>query len=301
MAIAFIARKALFREMQEIDASNHLERLLARGGVRSVHWSVETLHPGGGGFASLTGDYIRLVVGLSGRRRVRIMRGGQAFRLTLAAGDCLVLGPHTWVVTEPGSSFVSLGVVLEGRNPRLVIARQVHRPAKRRPAAIPPAIRILPGLCDNITMNLAAALLDAGPGTSEALYPRRLAEALLLRVTRERPSVRSREAGKGFVTYSAAEHYTRENFARPLSREDVAKFLRIHPSHVTRLFLQFAGETFGGFLLRVRLESARTLLRDPRLTVSEVAYLAGFTSPNYFVRAYRQRYRETPGASRRGS
>lgn len=287
--------------MEARHGKQHLERLLARGGVRAVHWVVETLHPGGGGLASLTGDYLRLVVGLSGRRPVRFMRAGQSCRIALGPGECLVLAPHTWLITDPVSSYFSLGVVLEARNPRLVLARHVHHRGNSRRGLTPAEVRILPGLCDNITMSLAAALLDAGPNSSDELYLRRLAETLLLRVVRERAAVQSREAGKGFVTYSAAEHYVRDNFARAMSREDVASFLRIHPSHVTRLFLQFAGETFGGFLLRVRLESARTLLQDPRLTVSEVAYLAGFTSPNYFVRAYRQRYRATPGSSRRSS
>jgi AraC-like DNA-binding protein len=159
-------------------------------------------------------------------------------------------------------------------------------------------VRILPGLCDNITMSLAAALLDAGSGHSRDLYVRRLAEALWLRLVRARAPSDSPEAGKAFVTYSAAEHFVRDSFARAITREDVARFLRIHPSHVTRLFLHFAGETFGGFLLRVRLESARVLLRDPRLTVSEIAHLSGFASPNYFVRAYRERYRKTPGKDR---
>jgi AraC-like DNA-binding protein len=286
--------------MEISDARALIESLLESGGIRSVQWAIETRHPGAGGVASLTGDYPRVVLGLSGRRPLRITREGQPFRLLLKAGDCLVLAPHTWVILEPGSSYFSVGVALEARNPRLVFARHVHRARVLSNNPTPAEVRILPGLCDNITMALAAALLNAGDGRSTELYVRRLAEALWLRLVRERAPSDSPEAGKAFVTYSAAEHYVRDGFARAISREDVARFLRIHPSHVTRLFLQFAGETFGGFLLRVRLESARSLLRDPRLTVSEIAYLSGFASPNYFVRAYRERYRKTPGRDRAG-
>jgi AraC-like DNA-binding protein len=285
-------------EISEVRA--RIEALLESGGIRSVQWAIETRHPGAGGVASPTGDYPRVVLGLSGCRRVCIMRDGHPRRLRLGPGDCLVMGPHTWLILEPGSSYFSVGVALEARNPRLVFARHVHRGRGQSTNLTPAEVRILPGLCDNITMALAAALLDAGDGRSTELYVRRLAEALWLRLLRERAPSDSPEAGKAFVTYSAAEHYVRDGFARAISREDVARFLRIHPSHVTRLFLQFAGETFGGFLLRVRLESARSLLRDPRLTVSEVAYLSGFASPNYFVRAYRERYRKTPGRDRAG-
>ncbi len=290
------------RGMEVSDANVRVESLLAEGGIRSVHWAIETRHPGTGGVASLTGDYPRVVLGLSGCRPLRLMRDGQPFRLLLKAGDCLVVSPHTWLILEPGSSYFSIGAALEARNPRLLFARHVHASRDRTISVTPAEVRILPGLCDNITMGLAAALLDAGAGHSRDLYVRRLAETLWLRLVRAaRAPSDSPEASKAFVTYSAAEHYVRDGFARPISREDVARFLRIHPSHVTRLFLQFAGETFGGFLLRVRLESARTLLRDPRLTVSEIAYLSGFASPNYFVRAYRERYRKTPGKDRTGA
>lgn len=286
--------------MELSEAKARVERLLGQEGIRSVNWAIETRHPGAGGVASLTGDYPRIVLGLSGRRPVRVMREGQPHRLVLQGGDCLVLGPHTWLSMEARSSYFSIGVALEARNPRLVFSRHVHAPRNSSIGLTPAEVSILPGLCDNITMGLAAALLDAGAGHSRDLYVRRLAETLWLRLVRARAPSDSPEASKAFVTYSAAEHYVRDGFARPISREDVARFLRIHPSHVTRLFLQFAGETFGGFLLRVRLESARTLLRDPRLTVSEIAYLSGFASPNYFVRAYRERYRKTPGKGSNG-
>jgi AraC-like DNA-binding protein len=282
--------------MDMAEGKQRVERLLSRGGVRRVTWVKETRHPGTGGATSLTGDYPRILLGLSGRRPLRVIQMGQPRRVILGVGDCLVLGPHTWLLMEPGGSFCSIGLVLEARNPRVVLVRQAHRAEKNRSTAV----HIVPGLCNSITMHLAAALLDAGVGSDEGLYVRRLAESLWLRALRDRGASRTPDSGKAFVTYSAAEHYVRENFARSISRDEVANFLRIHPSHITRLFLQFAGETFGGFLLRVRLESARSLLSDPRLTVSEVGYLSGFTSPNYFVRAYRRCYRATPGKSRGG-
>ena len=147
-------------------------------------------------------------------------------------------------------------------------------------------------------MALAGALLSARSAEGNDLYARRLADTLWLRVVQFRARSSTGTSGKAHVTYGAAEHFVRDNLSRPIDRREVARFLRINPGHVTRLFLRFAGESFGGYLLRTRLESARRLLADPRLTVSEVGYLAGFTSPNYFGRAYRQRYGLTPGRDR---
>jgi AraC-like DNA-binding protein len=278
-----------------MDHAALMDTLMAHGGVRAVHWITETTHPAKPGLASLSGDYPRLLLGLSGRRRMWVSEKGAARSLELARGVCLLSSPHSWLVTAKSESYLSLGVALEARRPRLVVAG-VRRGA---PAAAQPAeVTIVPGLCDDQTMGLMTALMAARGADEDDLYARRLAEALWLRIVRHRPPEAPANAAKANVTYSAAEHFVREHFAEPIERATVAKLLRIHPSHVTRLFLRFAGESFGGYLLRVRLESARALLADHRLTVSEVAYLSGFTSPNYFVRAYRQRYGLTPGKDR---
>ncbi len=269
-------------------------------GVRQIYWSTELAHPGKGGMASLGGDYMRLVLVLQGRRHVRIVHDGQPRSVALAAGECIVVGPHAWLVTEPTEPFVSIGAVFEARNPRFVLARQEYRERAGRNIGPRTEVEIVPGLCDDTTMLLAGALLGSRVPAAADLYHRRLAETLFLRLARFQPATGRGGPGKADVTYGAAEHFVRENFSRPIDRRQVARHLRISPSHVTRLFLKFSGESFGGFLLRIRLESARSLLRDVRLTVSEVAYLAGFTSANYFVRAYRSRYGVTPGRDRHG-
>jgi len=59
--------------------------------------------------------------------------------------------------------------------------------------------------------------------------------------------------------------------------------------------LRQAGQPAAGELLRnARLEHAATLLRQHRLTISEVAYRSGFRSPAYFAHCFRGRYGCTP-------
>lgn len=296
--VAKIAQKAHRTSVELGQREVLIQRLVAGRGVSAVHWVVETTHPGKGGIASLGGDYVRMFVVVQGRRHVRFVKAGATCRLTLGSGECLVMGPHSWLVTEVAAPFVSLGVALEARNPRFVLARHVAVSASGRGLVPGTEVAIAPGLCDDITMQMGAALLAARSDASSDIYARRLAESLWLRVTRYSPPLEGAERRKASVTYGAAEHFVRENLSRPIDREQVARFLRISPSHITRLFLTFAGESFGGFLSRVRLEGARRLLLDPRLTVSEIAHLTGFSSVNYFVRAYRRRYRVTPGRDR---
>ena len=137
---------------------------------------------------------------------------------------------------------------------------------------------------------------DAGSG----LYHRRVAEALLelcrsLLGTPEIPP-----AGKALRTWQAASRYVADHLHETLGREQVAEHLRIHANHLSRLCTMFSGTTFAHYVQERRLERARLLLADVRLTVGEAAALSGFGSPNYFIRLHRQRFGTTPGAAREG-
>ena len=107
-------------------------------------------------------------------------------------------------------------------------------------------------------------------------------------------------ASKARFTWQAAADFMAENLQRPLSRKDVARYLRVHPNHLSRLFAEFSDEPFSVYLQNRRLERARLLLADPRLDIAEVARLCGFSSANYFIRVFRQRTGRTPTHARRG-
>lgn len=59
-------------------------------------------------------------------------------------------------------------------------------------------------------------------------------------------------------------------------------------AHVCRLFHKAFGVTPNGYRNALRLEHAKTLLRDPRLTIAEVATGAGFNDPAYFAKLFRR-------------
>jgi transcriptional regulator GlxA family with amidase domain len=63
--------------------------------------------------------------------------------------------------------------------------------------------------------------------------------------------------------------------------------------HLTRVFRQATGISLGEYATRLRLELARTLIRDPALTLEAVAARCGFAS----ARQLRRRFRAAFGAS----
>jgi AraC family L-rhamnose operon regulatory protein RhaS len=67
--------------------------------------------------------------------------------------------------------------------------------------------------------------------------------------------------------------------------------------HFARVFRSLVGTPPGRYLLLVRLERARGMLRRGR-PVTEVSFDCGFRNLSYFTRAFRKRYGECPSAMR---
>lgn len=68
--------------------------------------------------------------------------------------------------------------------------------------------------------------------------------------------------------------------------------------HLCRQFHRAFGVTPVKYRTAVRLERAKAFLRDPRLSVSETAYAAGFQDPGYFARCFRKQNGITPSVFR---
>jgi AraC-like DNA-binding protein len=68
--------------------------------------------------------------------------------------------------------------------------------------------------------------------------------------------------------------------------------------HLCRLFQRTFGVTPVEYRTAVRLERAKVFLRDPKMTVSDAAYAAGFRDPGYFARCFRKQNGVTPTAFR---
>jgi len=68
--------------------------------------------------------------------------------------------------------------------------------------------------------------------------------------------------------------------------------------HLCRVFHDQFGLSPGRYRNAQRLERAKSLLRNSRLSVSEIAYASGFDDPGYFSRKFRQQNGTSPKAFR---
>ncbi|KRE66701.1 response regulator transcription factor [Paenibacillus sp. Soil750] len=81
--------------------------------------------------------------------------------------------------------------------------------------------------------------------------------------------------------------YIRKNYAEPISLEELARYVNVHPVHLSRLFSKDLGHTFKYILTEVRMEEAKRLLKDISYKVYEISTLVGYEKPRYFSELFR--------------
>ncbi len=87
-------------------------------------------------------------------------------------------------------------------------------------------------------------------------------------------------------------------YAEPLDVPRLATTARVSRAHFTRTFKSTFGQTPHQYLLSRRMERATALLREGRLSVTEVCFAVGFTSLGSFCTQFRRLVGESPGAYR---
>ena len=85
-----------------------------------------------------------------------------------------------------------------------------------------------------------------------------------------------------------AQEYIAINFATEITREEIAAALGVSPSYVSRVFRRYTGMALWDYVNSFRITRARELLEHSDMTVTEIAFAAGFNEPAYFSRMFRK-------------
>ena len=92
-----------------------------------------------------------------------------------------------------------------------------------------------------------------------------------------------------------AKLYISQNFANPnLMLQDVAKAVNMSKSRFSTVFSQHAGQTFTEYLIYLRLNKAKELLRTTNLRSSQIALETGYNDSHYFSYIFKKNTGLTP-------
>jgi len=93
--------------------------------------------------------------------------------------------------------------------------------------------------------------------------------------------------------------YIHEQYAEPLTREEVAGAIGISADYLTDCFRQELGVTPITYLRRYRIRQACQLLRESDQSITQIAQNVGFSDGAYFTRTFLREMGVTPRAFRR--
>ncbi len=96
------------------------------------------------------------------------------------------------------------------------------------------------------------------------------------------------------VEVAKALRFIRENACNGIRVSDVLAQTKLSPSSLERRIKAFFGRSLKTEITRVRLESAKLLLRETTLKISQIASRAGFNESKYFCEVFRSVEGTTP-------
>lgn len=120
--------------------------------------------------------------------------------------------------------------------------------------------------------------------------------ARLCSLSRSHEAIAGRDASSRAATI---RHFLGANFGHQISLGDLARYLHLSPDRTRHVVQEEFGLTFRGLLRKHRLDAARALLLNSRLSVGEIAMRCGFGSHSSFTRPFSQRYGSSPHQWRR--
>jgi transcriptional regulator GlxA family with amidase domain len=91
------------------------------------------------------------------------------------------------------------------------------------------------------------------------------------------------------------------NLEDPIAISKIAQSINLSVRSLEQLSTKYLSVTPGAYYLRLRLQTARRLVLETRLSLLEISVRAGFNSQSAFSRAYNSRFGQSPLAMRNNS
>lgn len=99
---------------------------------------------------------------------------------------------------------------------------------------------------------------------------------------------------KNWKLISEIERYMRDNLQHTLTLRDVANRFSFSPNHLGYIFKEGTGKSFSEYILELRMEKAKELLKEPKFKIYEVADLVGYRYLPSFSKQFKLSYGMTP-------
>jgi two-component system response regulator YesN len=91
-----------------------------------------------------------------------------------------------------------------------------------------------------------------------------------------------------------AKDYIMVHYSEPFTLAEIADYVELNASYFSNLFKTETGMNFSEYLLNVRMDKAKELLRDPKIKIYEIGQLVGYEDAVSFGRAFKKKWGISP-------
>ncbi|WP_133749409.1 AraC family transcriptional regulator [Pseudomonas sp. LP_7_YM] len=163
------------------------------------------------------------------------------------------------------------------------------------PLAVPEAFN---NLIDPQAMRLAQrmrkAFLNASPADDWEAWALSLAQ----RMAKDQASPAVVRGSMTARRLRLLDEYIDAGLSEPISVQDMANLLALSEGYFMRVFAQSTGKSPHSYLIDCRVARARTLLRDSKQRLADIAQACGFASQAHMATTFKQRLGVSPMAMR---
>lgn len=93
--------------------------------------------------------------------------------------------------------------------------------------------------------------------------------------------------------------YVEQNIQAPLGMSEVASHIHLNPSYFSALFKEQTGFTFSEYVTRSRIQKAKELLLQTRLTIADISEQVGYQTSKYFIKLFKEYEGTSPNQYRK--
>ncbi len=144
--------------------------------------------------------------------------------------------------------------------------------------------------------NLAVEINTAVEFKDELLSS--LLKAIIISIVSHNREQKSSGDAKGALLARRIIGYIQQNYNKPIKNEDIADYFYFNPSYVNRIFKAHTGFSLKTFIIDYRINQAMEILRTQTISVSEVAFMVGFTDIPHFIKTFKSHVGKTPNEYR---
>jgi AraC family transcriptional regulator len=169
-----------------------------------------------------------------------------------------------------------------------------------RPAELVSSISLHDPWIYQIALRLMAEVQS--PGAGSRLFGDLMAQALALQLLRSHtpgsPCTTPERRAISRAKLQRALDYIAANLAQDISLDDIAGAAAVSPFHFAHGFKQATGLSPHQYVIRQRIEQAKTMLRHQDDPIAQIALSVGFANQSHFTTAFKRHCGMTPKAYR---